>query len=105
MYLGQHRLLGPIGQEPPQGRAADLPGRGTQAAPRRAFTQEPAQRSKHAHRRAARMAWSAVPWWFARHDELRNQVQKPEVQHILPYPNLQIREAKTPMAAGPCNQR
>jgi hypothetical protein len=41
--LGQHRVLGPVSQEPAQGRAADLLDRGTQAAPRQAFTQEPPQ--------------------------------------------------------------
>src|SRR3954451_5339318 len=34
--------------------------------------------------------------WFARHDEVRNQVQQSEIQHILPYPNLQIGEAAAP---------
>src|SRR5438309_3237999 len=39
MHLGQHRVLDPEGQEPPQGRAADLLDRGAQTAPRQAFTQ------------------------------------------------------------------
>src|SRR3954462_3340841 len=105
MHLGQHRVLCPIGQEPPQGRATDLLDRGTQAAPRRALAQEPAQRGKHAHRRATRVTRAAVWWWFARHDELRNQVQKSEIQHIFPYPDPQIWEAKAPFATKPYNHR
>src|SRR4051812_402986 len=88
MHLGQYRILCPVGQEPPQGRAADLLDRRTQTAPRQAFTQKPAQGGNHAHERAARMARSAFRWWFAGHDQFRNQVQKSEVQHVLPYPTL-----------------
>src|SRR3954468_1353732 len=40
--LPRHRVLGPEGQEPPQGRATDLLDRGAQTAPRQAVTQEPA---------------------------------------------------------------
>src|SRR3954454_14839873 len=88
MHLGQYRILSPVGQEPPQGRAADLLDRRTQTAPRQAFTQKPAQGGNHAHQRAARMARSAFRWWFAGHDQFRNQVQKSEIQHVLPYPTL-----------------
>jgi len=88
MHLGQHRILCPVCQEPPQRRATDLLDRGAQTAPRQALTQEPAQGSNHAHDLAAWMARPAFRWWFARHDEFRNQVQKSEIQHILPYPTL-----------------
>src|SRR3954462_226364 len=81
MHLGPHRVLGPEGQEPPQSRAASLLESGAQAAPRQAFTQEPAQGGNHTHDRAARMARSALRWWFAHNDEVRNQVQKSEIQH------------------------
>src|SRR3954452_7048958 len=103
MHLGQHGVLGPVSQEPPQGRAADLLNRGTQAAPRQAFTQEPAQGGKHAHDCAARMARSIPWWWFASHDEFCDQVQKSEIQQALPYPNLQIWAAEIPLSAELCN--
>ena len=101
----QDRVLSPIRQEPPQGRAADLLDSGTQTAPRQAFTQEPAQGGNHAHDLAARMARSVFRWWFARHDEVRNQVQQSEIQYILPYPNLQIGEAAAPFPTKLYNHR
>src|SRR3954447_3724340 len=99
MHLAQHRVLGPEGQEPPQGRATGLLDSGAQAAPRQAVTQEPAQGGNHTHDLTARMARSALRWWFARHDEVRNQVQKSEIQHVLPYPDPQTWEAKAPFPA------
>src|SRR3954453_248832 len=103
--LGQHRVLGPEGQEPPQGRAAGLLESGAQAAPWQALTQEPAQGGNPAHDRAARMARPALRWWFAHNDEVRNQVQKSEIQHVLPYPNLQIWEARASFPAELYNRR
>ncbi len=44
--------------------------------------------------RAAMRDQPAVRWWFASHDEFRNQGRRSEIQHVLPYPNLRTWAAK-----------
>src|SRR4051812_27989464 len=89
MNLRQYTGARPLLEMAAQGRTADPARGGLQTAPRCAFPEKLPQSGQHSNCRRSGMAATPLLRWRAEIDDRRDQVQKPEVQCLLPCLKLQ----------------